>query len=151
MKLQSIIVLGLASVPVFAVTRDGPKGLRRLSRGYSNGRNGRFDGHPAGKEGRHSSSDFDRSDFDRPFFHGDFKPDHVSITCDANNSCDLHNGEMGTWACRSLTHPITGDTQSRAVCIRTDQAWTTGTLAYTTRPKPETVITSHTQFPTLLP
>lgn len=42
----------------------------------------------------------------------------VLIGCDATFECDSRrDGEIGSFVCRSWTHPITGELQSRAVCV----------------------------------
>lgn len=114
MKLPGIAVYVLAVIPAFSLAQ-APPSLRRLPNGpFGGGNNG-----GNGQE-QHGGGFFD--DFDRT----NLQQEHVTIECDAVNSCETRNGGIGTWACRSLTQPVTGETLSRALCIPNDKAWPTG-------------------------
>ena len=53
------------------------------------------------------------------------KANITDITCSDDWTCDLRNGEEGTFVCRSYFNPLTGVETSKARCIPTDRAWTT--------------------------
>jgi len=53
------------------------------------------------------------------------QPNVTSITCDASLDCDLRNGQVGLFVCRSVTNPMTGQVHSHPVCTPKDKAWTT--------------------------
>jgi len=62
----------------------------------------------------------------KPGFPGfEEKPETVEISCIADYDCALPNGEDGTFVCRQMYHPITGDSKSKATCIPNDRAWVT--------------------------
>jgi hypothetical protein len=113
MKLPGIAVYVLAVIPGSSLA-EAPPSLRRLPsgpfRGGINGGNGQ-------QHGGGFLFDFDRANVEQEL---------VAIECAADNSCETRDGEVGTWACRSLTHPVTGETLSRALCIPNDRAWPTG-------------------------
>jgi hypothetical protein len=51
----------------------------------------------------------------------------VLIGCDATFECDSRrDGEIGSFVCRSWTHPITGELRSRAVCVPNTRISETG-------------------------
>jgi hypothetical protein len=70
----------------------------------------------------------DESDHSNQMMGGGGGPEFAAIECDATNVCDRPDGDVGIWVCRSMTHPVTGDALSRAICIPNNHAWTTGTL-----------------------
>lgn len=48
-----------------------------------------------------------------------------TIECNPEFECDLPSGHVGTFVCRSHTHPVTGEPISRPRCVRNDHAWGT--------------------------
>ena len=111
MKLPDIAVYILAVAPTISLAKT-PSSLRHLQNGPFQGGNGQNNG---GNRQQHRGEFFD-----------DFDQEHVTIECDAANSCETRDGDVGTWACRSLTHPVSGETLSRALCIPNDRAWPSG-------------------------
>lgn len=51
------------------------------------------------------------------------RPERIAVDCDPSLDCDLRrNGQVGSFVCRSRTHPITGELRSKAVCVPKENA-----------------------------
>ena len=140
MKLN-LLISSIFLIPSLAVTtsrhlREGESGRSTHGGGDSGGNGGgggdrnkdSSDTHGGGDSGgngggggdRNKDSSDDRGHPDRE------EPNLVTITgCDASLECNLHSGQVGTFVCRSWTHPVLGDTQYRPLCIPNDRAWST--------------------------
>lgn len=124
----SLLVLSLVTDRALAVRGVGGNGDQDSSlRGEQGGRQG--EGSHGGPRGHHNGKD-------RPFSGGphgikpgfpgsQIQPDLTEITCSTDYDCALPNGEDGTFVCRGLYHPITGESKSKAICIPNDRAWVT--------------------------
>ena len=155
MKLYTIVVSALAIAPAISTQAVLPSHLRRLGQSNSSGNQEGY-GHEAGhqggyghdgghhqghgQDGGHQQGHGNEGGCEQGWYgnggeghgggmhdFGDHVPELVAIQCNATDPCDLRDGGIGTWVCRSMmTDPITGESRSHAVCIPNDQAWATG-------------------------